>query len=186
MAHRILSQRFYNNRSTPAWHRLGINDETPHSAEEALRRVGLYDVRKFPLTVCLPDGKQHETGLYQLWREPLPEDPQWVPFGASVTSEYQVVTPLSAAQTWDANVRDLNNQVVPIETLGILGRGEHLFICTKLPAMDVRGDQVDTYLLFNSPLTPGSSMGVFTTGVRTVCQNTLNAGISASVSLPRC
>lgn len=182
MAHNLLSNRFYNNRTAPAWHRLGINDETPHSAEEALRRVGLFNVEKLPLYATMPDGTVlKDTGLFGVFREPIAEDNAWRRFGNAVTSDYELVTPIDAARLWDTNVTDADGKPAAIETLGVLGKGEHLFICVKLPSSDVLGDQVDMYMLFNSPLTPGAAMGVFTTGVRTVCQNTLNAGIAAAI-----
>lgn len=185
MAHNLLGQRFYQNRTAPAWHGLGINDPTDHTAEEALRRVGMFDVVKTPLFTEDPEGNQISTPYYSLLREPIKEDPTWRVLGSPVTSDYEVITPLTAARLWDDNIRTSDGQPVAIETLGILGKGERMFISTRLPAFDVRGDEIQTYLLYDNPLENGDSIGVYTTPVRTVCQNTLTAGIARSVEQRR-
>lgn len=202
MAHNLLGERFYNRSNTPAWHNLGINDPTDHSAEEALRRVGEFSVQKVPLkieiagAVCgfgMPTVAEdavpnlasasglplRETGWYALVRDPIKEDNQYRVIGTPVTGDYEIIDPIQAAKLWDANVC-VDGRPVAIETLGILGKGSRIFITTKLPSFDVRGDEVSTYLFFDSPLENNASLGVYTTPVRVVCQNTLIAGIGAA------
>jgi hypothetical protein len=83
---------------------------------------------------------------------------------------------------YDDNIRDRSGKTAPVETVGILGKGERLFITTKLPTtLNIKGDEVVTYLLYDNPMSWGNALGIYTTGVRTVCQNTLQAGISVAI-----
>lgn len=187
MAHAILGQRFYNRSKFAAWHGLGINDPTDHTAEQALRRFHPdgrepFSVNKVPLMITLPDGAnvQRESGFYSLVRDPIPEDNQYTILGTPVTEDYEIVDPLAAAKLWDRNVLRADGSTAPIETLGILNKGDSVFITTQLPTYSVKGDEIASYLLLHAPLTNGQSLGIYTTGVRTVCQNTLRAGIAAA------
>lgn len=180
MAHNILGQRFYNNRTQPAWHGLGVNTEEAHTASEALTRLGIYKVEKRPMFIHY-DGASRRSDWYALMREPIPEDPEWRQFGTPVTEDYELVDPQTCAAAWDESVRDANGSPVAIETFGVLGKGERIFISVKLPrTISVRGDEVDTYLLYDNPMTNGFSAGGYTTGVRVVCQNTLNAALRST------
>jgi len=181
MAHGILGQRFFNNRTQPAWHELGVNTEEAHTAEEALRRLGLYAVTKRPMFTHY-DGAMRKTGWYSLMREPIPEDPEWRAFGTPVSEDYELVDPMSCVKAWDGAVKDAHGKPVSIETFGVLGKGEQIFISVKLPkTIVVRGDEIDTYLLYNNPMSNGFTCGGYTTGVRVVCQNTLNAALRGTI-----
>jgi hypothetical protein len=179
MAHNILGERFYNRSDKPAWHGIGQNiADATDGAEEALRRLGLYSVEKRALYWLNGEGLQEETGYYGLFREPIAEDLQWRMLGTPVTESYELIDPLTAARLWDDNVRGPDGAPVPVETVGILGKGERLFITTELPTYEVAGDEVKSFLLFDNPLQNNVYVGGYVTGVRTVCQNTLMAGIS--------
>lgn len=180
MAHNILGNRFYNRSNKPAWHHLGINDPSDHTAEEALRRIGHYDVRKVPLYAELPDGTMMETENFAIIREPMAEDNRWRVFGQPVSADYELIAPLHAAQLFDQNVTDLQGNPVKVETVGILGKGERLFITTELPRFSIKGDEMANYLLFDNPMQFGYSAGGYTTPVRVVCQNTLSLGLRAA------
>jgi hypothetical protein len=181
MAHNILGNRFYNNRTEPAWHGLGMNVENGEwNAEEALRALGVFDVVKKPLSYVNNEGMPEETEFFGLFREPIAEDFNWRMLGTPVTKDYELITPLTAAQLWDQNVRDENDNTVAVETVGILGRGERLFITTRLPGFDVKGDEVASYLFFDNPLENNVNVGAYVTPVRVVCQNTVMAGIAAA------
>ena len=180
MSDNILGQRFYNNEREPAWHGLGINDPDMHTAVEALERLGIYHVEKRPLYITLND-EQKESGFYSVVREPLPDDPHERILGAPVSGDFWLPLPKDGAELWDENVRDLEGSTAAVETLGILDRGGRMFISTKLPRIDVRGDEVDIFLLYDQPLHSGNALGVYTTGIRVVCANTLAAGIDGAV-----
>jgi len=184
MAHNLFAQRFYNRRSTPAWHGLGINagEDAYDSARTAAERVNaIYSVRKAPIMVDL-NGEAHRSGYNWIIREPLADDPTERIFGRPVPDDYEVITPDQAIRLYDDNVRTLDGRTASVETLGVLGRGERLFVTTKLPnTLNIRGDEVETYLLYDNPMSWGWALGVYTIGVRVVCQNTLHVGISSAI-----
>ena len=180
MAHNILGSRFYQNRTAPAWHGLGINDPDYHTAVAAYQRVGEIAVEMKPLTVSI-DGAQEETGMYAIYRAPVQEDPIWRRFGNAVTRDYELITPMDAAKLYDENVLTLDGKTAPVETLGLLEKGARMFVSTRLPKFDVRGDEIDAYLLYDNPMISGFALGVYTTSVRVVCQNTLNAALRNTV-----
>ena len=183
MAHNLFSTRFFQNRTEPAWHGLGINSDEPITATEALTRVGSYATELRPLYVEV-DGEQRDTRYWQIVRLPTPDDPTHRLFGAPVGEHFELIGPEAATALWDANVRDLDNQPVPLETFGVLGKGERLFMSARLPGMTVKGDDIDTYLLYDNPLY-GQSIGIFVVPIRVVCQNTLTAAIGQAVQTKR-
>lgn len=188
MSANILGKRFYNDRKAPAWHGIGMNrggniSDTPRTAIEALELVGDIKIEKRPLLLGDGNGGGTDSGYYAIMREPIPEDDEWRMLGTPVTEAYEPIQLKAAAALHTSNVVDLSGNPVNIDTLGILGKGERMFIGTKLPSFDVNGDQIDNYLLFDNPLVPGISLGVYTTSVRVVCQNTLNAGIDRAAEM---
>lgn len=174
MAHNIFGQRFYQNRTAPAWHGIGLNSEVPMLASEAFAELGEYRVGLVPLKA---DGLEYTTGFSMVVRYPTSDDPLHRYFGTPVSDDYVLITPQDACALWDENVLDENNQPVPVETFGILQKGARLFITVKLPDIDVEGDAINTYMVYDNPMYAGRSAGVYTTGVRVVCQNTLSAAI---------
>lgn len=188
MAHNLFGPKFYNRSNTPAWHGLGLNvgDDAYHTAREAFTAIGgLYDVRTEPILFPL-NGVPTKTGYNVIVRGPLKEDNCERIFGRPVPDGYEVITPDTAVQLYDENIRDASGKIAPVETAGILGKGERLFITTKLPiTLDIKGDEVVTYLLYDNPMSWGNAIGIYTTGIRTVCQNTLEAGINGAIQKRR-
>lgn len=180
MAHNLLGSRFYNRGNVPAWHGLGITEVSDKTAEEVVRQFGIYGIQKMPLKFVL-NRKAHDSGYFALVRDPIPEDNEYRVIGTPVSGDFEVSDPLKGARLWDAALLDAAGKAVPIETIGFLGKGERMFVTTKLPTYDVRGDEVATYLLYDSPFTNNVSIGGYTTGVRVVCQNTLNAAVGGAV-----
>lgn len=182
MSANLLGQRFYHNRETPAWHGLGINSAVARTASEALEETGgSYTVEKRPLKVFL-DGDEQPSGFYSLVRSPIQEDPVERIFGTPVSEEFYPITPAEAAGIYDSYVRNPDSgEISPVETFGILGQGERMFISTQLPSIDVKGDEIAVYMLFDNPLVNGSAMGVYTTGQRVVCQNTLMIALGNTI-----
>lgn len=162
MSHNLFGERFGDQRY-PAWHELGQVFNKPISATEAYRKMGPYEVR-------LADLNAEGVALKQraILRNPTTDDPETRVLGI-VGSDYHLVTPDDFVTIWDERVGK------PIETIGALGWGETFFISTSLPKMDVRGDEIEFYLLGKLTQTGLAANEVMTTGVRVVCQNTLNA-----------
>ena len=170
MAHNIFGNRFYGSR-TPAWHKLGIVSDKDQSAVESLTAIGGgYWFEKRPVTVML-NGVSTETGDWAIVRSPLPDDAEERVFGYT-TDRYELLQPLDACELFDTKVNR------PVETLGMLGKGERMFLTWKMPSFDVvKDDTVNTYgfvaLGFDAVM--GSSLNVVT--IRVVCQNTWMAAI---------
>lgn len=167
MSHNLFGERFGDQRQ-PAWHELGQVFGEPISATKAYKRLGPYEVR-------LADLNAEGVKLDQraILRNPTTDDPETRVFGI-VGKDYHLVTPDDFVTIWDERVGR------PIETIGALGQGETFFISTVLPSLNVRGDEVEFYLLGKLTSTGLHSNEIMTTGVRVVCQNTLNAAESSS------
>ena len=173
MSHSIFGERFYSFRQ-PAWHGLGHVLENPLTAVEALQLVGDFNVSTYPVTVNLPDGISIESDYRAIVRHPTLDDDVHRVFG--VVKDYNLITPRQVAETWDARVK------VKLETLGLLGYGENLFMSTKLPSFEVgSGDVVDMYMIISSPMDGIGSAVVRRAPVRVVCQNTLMMSARQSI-----
>jgi hypothetical protein len=91
-----------------------------------------------------------------------------------VGEDYTLLTPEDICSIWDERVAQ------PIETIGALGDGETFFLSTHLPTLDVKGDEIENYLLVSNPMTGLMSAEIRVTPVRVVCQNTLIASDAAA------
>lgn len=162
MGHNLFGDRFADARK-PAWHGLGtvFNDEL--TASEALERVGSYHVKLVPATA---DGIPLDK--HAIIRTPTQDDPEHRVFGI-VGEKYTLLTPQDICSIYDEQVAK------PIETIGALGHGETFFVSTQLPTLDVKGDEIENYLLISNPMTGLMSAEIRVTPVRVVCQNTLIA-----------
>lgn len=162
MGHNLFGERFADARK-PAWHGLGtvLNEEL--SATDALERIGGYEVKLVPATAGGVDLKRNA-----ILRSPTPEDPETRVFGI-VGDKYTLLTPQDICSIYDEQVSK------PIETIGALGEGETFFVSTQLPTLDVKGDEMENYLLISNPMTGLMSAEIRVTPVRVVCQNTLIA-----------
>jgi phage/plasmid-like protein (TIGR03299 family) len=165
MSHNLFGDRFGDARK-PAWHELGQVFTSKVSAMEALRKIGKYVVR---LSAATADGVQLDRNA--ILRDPTTDDPETRVFGI-VGNDYQLITPEDVCSIFDEHVGQ------PIETIGALGYGETFFISCHLPTLDVRGDEIENYLLISNPMTGLTSASVNVTPVRTVCQNTLTVGLA--------
>lgn len=162
MSHNLFGDRFGDARK-PAWHDLGTVFDRAISAVKALKEVGDYEVRLSPATA---DGV--DLGKNAILRNPTTDDPETRVFGI-VSREYHLITPQDVCTIYDERVAK------PIETIGALGAGETFFLSTQLPTLDVKGDEVENYLLISNPMTGLASAEIRVTPVRVVCQNTLMA-----------
>lgn len=162
MSHNLFGDRFGDARQ-PAWHSLGQVFETSVSATQALKKIGGYEVRLEPATA---GGVSLDK--MAILRNPTTDDPETRVFGI-VGNDYTLLTPQDVCSIYDEHVGQ------PVETIGALGAGETFFLSTQLPTLDVRGDEVENYLLISNPMTGLQSAEIRVTPVRVVCQNTLMA-----------
>ena len=64
------------------------------------------------------------------------------------------------------------------QTAGFFGMGERIFVSAKLPnTITVKGDPVDSYLVFTNSHDGSSGVKILFTPIRIICLNTLNAAI---------
>ena len=69
------------------------------------------------------------------------------------------------------------------QTAGFFGNGERIFVSAKLPDnILVKGDPVETYLVFTNSHDGSSGVKILFTPIRVVCQNTLNAAIKGATN----
>lgn len=167
MSHNLFGDRFGDARK-PAWHELGQVFDTKVSAAQAYKKIGQYEVVLEPAFAGkVPLGKN------AILRRPTTDDPETRVFGI-VGDDYTLLTPADVCSIWDEQVAQ------PIETIGALGHGETFFLSTHLPTLDVKGDEVENYLLVSNPMTGLMSAEIRVTPVRVVCQNTLIASDRAA------
>lgn len=177
MAHNLFNERFFSNR-IPAWHGLGTIGEEDKTATEIFNSMQPYVITLEPVYTRI-QKQYYELPNRVITRHPVPDDPDYRSFGI-VGPDYTIVDPLRTCEIWDESTQR------PVETLGVLGKGESLFITTKLQSFSVQGthrnsytDDIDSYLLLHNPYGDGA-VQVRVTPIRVVCQNTLIAARAAS------
>ena len=163
MAHNIHKEKFLSHRK-PAWHGLGLVVDKPVSAIEASRRIGIPRIYtesiKTKTGLAIPDYKAIISKEKGSKKTVL----------SVVSRDYQEITHGDFVNLWHRATGG-----APIETIGVLGKGEVLFITTKLPSFEVRGEELENYLLAYNPLSGVEAVTGRETPVRVVCQNTLMA-----------
>jgi phage/plasmid-like protein (TIGR03299 family) len=166
MAHNIYNRKFISLRQ-PAWHGLGLVIQDEIDAVTAGEKLGLPIVYTEPVRTAsgleIPDFK------CIVGKE---KDKAPVPFSV-VSKDYTEITHADFLIAWDKATGK-----APIETIGLLGKGENLFVTTKMPKFDIKGDEMDSYLLAANILSGKEANFGRVTPVRVVCQNTLNLSAS--------
>jgi phage/plasmid-like protein (TIGR03299 family) len=173
MSHELFGERFFSYRE-PAWHGLGLVLDKEMGALDAFSAIGSYEVGLEALTTV--EGLPLEQRA--VVRGPTPDDPSKRVFGV-VGSDYVLVSPLDLVTIWDDVVTR------PVETIGCLQGGSSIFVTTHLPDINVKGDEIKTYMLLVSPMTGLQAIQIRVTPVRVVCQNTLVAAKAASTEVLR-
>lgn len=72
-----------------------------------------------------------------------------------------------------------------IDCAGVLGKGERTFVTAKLDPIQLKGgheDLINMYLVFSNSFDSKSTMNCIITGVRVVCNNTLQFALQHNVS----
>jgi hypothetical protein len=194
-----LGARFFNGGDSPAWwdienRYIAMGQK---NAVDALGEVGNYDVRKVALTIWASDLMKNAgdiggadaampTDYSIIVRMPVPEDDQIRIFGSPVRHDYELITPMMAAEVVDRAWGNVGGELkTPIDTMGVLGLGETLFITSKVESFDVKGDEVQQYLYLHSPMYSNKAAHTGCTNVRIVCQNTMNIVLEQETNRPK-
>jgi phage/plasmid-like protein (TIGR03299 family) len=171
----ILGQSFVGRQT--AWHHLGtvIPRDQPLSVMDAMVMANAnYRVELQPVTVDTSWGRI-DTGKVVIVREPIPGVDDEVRVLGVATENYQVVQNFEFGQM----VGDLaEREGWPLETVGVLGKGELFFISLLASSVEIKGDgEVDIYFLISEGKDGGTATKIVCTPVRVVCKNTLIMGL---------
>lgn len=102
-----------------------------------------------------------------------------IPLG-SVKNKYTIVQNIDAFNFFDDAIG--KNKAI-WQNAGAWGNGERIFVSAKLPDnILVKGDPVDTYLVFTNSHDGSSGVKILFTPIRILCKNTLNAAIRMSTN----
>lgn len=187
-----------NTKNGLAWHGLGQQVDGAMHVDEALKLSHAdYEVLMQPVMVLTPEVQEQilnggidEDTLLSLI---IPKTKATVRTDINqslgvVSDSYGVVQNADAFKFVDMLVSgkfaDRENTPV-IETAGVLGRGERVFVTAKFPKQIVldaqRDDLVDMYACFTTSHDGTGSVRCVITPVRVVCNNTLNLALSNNI-----
>lgn len=186
-----------NGRKNRAWHRLGTVYDRPLTVQEALHGCHAdYKVALQPLAVITPDiqremdygsvmALQLNNAIVSKYMATMRLDTHKM-LGI-VSENYGIVQNEDAFKFIDTLVTgkmtDVEHTPV-IETAGVLGEGERVFITAKFPEdiiLDNKGnDRVEMYIVFTTSHNGSGAVNCLVTPVRVVCNNTLNLAMKVN------
>jgi len=171
MAHNIMEGKrmFYVGKEP--WHGLGVKLENPATAAEAISAAQL----NYPIEL---KGIKTEDGVVIPDSFATVRGDTGTPLG--IVGNYY--TPVQNVEAFDFFDGVVGEKLAMYHTAGALGQGERIWILAKLPDIIqvTAKDIVEKYLLLTNSHDGKSSLRMFFTPVRVVCQNTLNAAISSA------
>lgn len=173
MAHQIYKEKFVTLRQ-PAWHGLGKVIDTPLHALEAAALVQIPEIRTEEVIGKFSGIDTDCKAIIGIEKVPPSKDSAAAfdlkeTVYSVVSKNYHEISHQRFLEAWDNATNSY------IETLGLLYDGSTLFVTTKLPNFEVKGDEIAPYLLAVNPLRAGKTAKVRKTPVRVVCNNTLEA-----------
>jgi phage/plasmid-like protein (TIGR03299 family) len=150
-----------------AWHGLGTYVGKAMTAAEAIEFGGLdFHVEKRPVQIV-------GGGIIDNFVATVRTDTNDA-LGI-VSNAYSVVQNKEAFEFFDTIVE---TGTALYQTAGVLGKGERIFITARLPKdFNVKGDQIENYLLLTAGHDGKSPIQCGFTPVRVVCNNTLTAAL---------
>jgi phage/plasmid-like protein (TIGR03299 family) len=166
MAHMIYKEKFLTYRQ-PAWHGLGQVIAEEIGAVEAARRIRLPEIVTEPVVTA--------SGLPTDYKAIIGRLDEGSNVYSVVSNNYHEITHSDFIAGWDRNVQQ------HVETIGLLMTGAGLFLTAKLPTFDVKGEEVEAYIMAENWLTGTRASKIRKTPVRVVCMNTLQMSDAASV-----
>jgi len=151
-----------------SWHGLGTVVSSEVKSSEAIKLAQLdYQVNKVDLFTSEKKLDSHVAIIREDTKEIL----------GITTPKYQVIQNIDAFSFFDTVVGE--GQAI-YHSAGALGKGERIWILAKLPNDIIinDGDNIEKYLCLTTSHDGKSSLQMYFTPVRVVCQNTLNMSMS--------
>lgn len=191
------------SRNEIAWHGLGIQVDHAMNVEEALKaaradyQVGLQPVIALPPSVeeLIKSGGMIDAAVLQQYLIPGKKATMRLDENKAlgvVSQKYGIVQNEDAFKFIDLICTGGNGTPV-IETAGVLGHGERVFVSAKFPESicmkSRRDDLVDMYMVFTTSHDGSGAVNCMVTPVRVVCNNTLNWAMKdniGKISLRHC
>lgn len=177
MAHEIFGARFLS-RGVSAWHNLGrvFDADTRTSLADAVSEVSTGIEHGTTPLFYEVDGARHDAGLRAVVRRPTAEDAETRVLG-TVGRDYELRQFGDYAQA----LNPLSDEY-PVETAGILRKGDQLFFALRAETTGVKGrrgpaDEVSNYFVGLVNQRPGNAHSILHTPVRVVCANTLSMAL---------
>lgn len=186
-----------NGRKERAWHKLGQVFDRPMTVKEALEASHAdYEVGLQPIVALTPNLSDHLgdensdpssvedavlDAIIPNYKVTMRLDTM-KPLGI-VTDSYGVVQNADAFAFIDTLCSGgLTDHAPIIESAGVLGHGERVFVTAKFSEdiiLDNKGDdRVDMYMVFTTTHDGSGSVRCLCTPIRVVCNNTLNAALA--------
>ena len=169
-------RNFVSSNGQTAWHGLGtVLPQEFLTSEEVLKHVRLnYEVDIAPAYVLINDVYVPIPDTRATYRKDSN-----TPF-AAVGKKYTIVQNMDAFKFFDSIIE--SGEAI-YETAGILGGGERIFLCAKLPNyMNINGtnDVTNVYIVLTLSHDGSGSVKAMITPIRVVCENTLRMAIGAA------
>lgn len=183
MSDNIFGDRFIGFRQ-PAWHDKarpgGIFTEPLYSTIEAVRRCDAdLPITKQPLSYQGADGAWYEIDRYAAVVRNETDDDPTQRLLAIVGKDYQLLGAKEVAEVCEPLAR-----TCPVETVGVLGHGETMFITLRVGDVQIARDEVKLFHLITDTCDGTRGLTIAEVGIAVVCQNTLQAALgSATVKL---
>ncbi len=180
-----------NGRKARAWHRLGMVYDRPLSVKEALHGCRAdYKVALQPIVALTPDIlREMEYGsvmALQLSNAIISNKMATMRLDTHkvlgiVSDNYGIVQNEDAFKFIDTLVTGKSADAAHtpvIETAGVLGEGERVFITAKFPEEIILhnkgNDRIEMYIVFTTSHDGSGAVNCLVTPIRVVCNNTLN------------
>ena len=162
------------------WHGLGVAFDQPFSSTEAIQAAQLdYPVRKEQLYRRQPkDGREAFTPT-EAWATVNGDTDQVL---GIVGEQYEVLQNREAFDFFDILLKESGGK---LQTAGAIGRGEKVWMLAKLPEIfyPLAGDSMEQFILGTTSHDGSLKTEVRFTGIRTVCENTLNMALKEARSV---
>jgi phage/plasmid-like protein (TIGR03299 family) len=174
MAHKIMENDFmFSGRGIVPWHGIGSVLDNVLASEDAIREARL-------------DWQVIQTPVYTAanWAAPIPG------YVANVREDTREVLGIVGEKYQVAQNRDVfafaddligsNEAPCAYETAGSLFNGRRVFMLIAMPKGRIVGDEYQPYLCLSNAHDGSSALQVFLTGIRVVCNNTLQAALNSA------